>query len=512
MIPCRIIAIDNCFVGCQSSDTVQYHSGRPLFCASLLCNAFIAAVVSGCAPLPRVAPSPQLRDTATLASAKSFAAPTTAWPTDEWWTQFNSPILNALITEALKNAPDVAAATARIRAADALAQQAAVATGPLVSASTRIGGSKQSENLGIPPAFVPKGINETGSVAAQLDFDLDLWGKNRAALSAARGEAEAARIDQEQAILLLTTGVGTALADLDRFHIARAVAADALDVRMRTAKLTAERVAAGVDNQGAIAAADARVPLARAQLTALDEGIAITKNRIAALVGAGPDRGQSVAAPSMTPLTDGIPADAGVALIGRRPDIAAARIRAEAAADRIKVARASFYPNISLNLLAGVQSLGLDRLVTSGSTNGNGGLAITLPIFATAPLQARYRGARADYELAVARYDATLISALREVADVIASRRSVAEQSRALHTSVDSAQNARRIATLRYRGGLSSQFAVLQADDILVEVRRLLAENESRRIALDIALVRALGGGFTAPARAVTSRPAQGTY
>jgi NodT family efflux transporter outer membrane factor (OMF) lipoprotein len=470
----------------------------------------IALTATACATVPPMDKPPAPVSATTLKSAESFGAPSGQWPADDWWTSFRSPTLNTLITEALERAPDVATAAARVRAADALAQQAGAALGPTAGLTAQAGGNKQSENTGIPPAFVPKGIQDTGSISAQAKFDLDLWGRNRAALAAAKGEAAAARVDAAQAKLMLTTGIAAALADLARYQTARGVAAEALALREQTAKLTAERVAVGVDNGGAKASADARVPQARAQISAFDEAIALTQNRMAALVGAGPDRGRSIGRIDLAPLSDGIPPNAGIALIGRRPDIVAARLRVEAAADRIKVARADFYPNVSLSLLAGFQSLGLDTLLSAGSTTGNGGIAVALPIFKSDQLQGRYRGARADFDQAVARYDATVISALRDVADVIASRRSVTAQRSDLAASLAAAREARRIAALRYRGGLASQFPVLQADDALIDIRRTQAENDARQLALDVALMRALGGGFVTPPAAPTPSDTKG--
>lgn len=459
----------------------------------------LALAATACAPIPRLDKPPAPAKATALKSDVSLAGTAGQWPRDDWWTGFNSPMLNTLIAEALVHAPDIAVASARVRAADALAQQAGAALGPTAGITAQAGGIKQSQNMGIPPAFVPKGIRDSGSISAQARFDLDLWGRNRAALAAAQGEAAAATVDAAQAKLLLTTGIAAALADLVRYQTARDVAAETVALREQTAKLTAERVAVGVDNDGAKASADARVPQARAQLLALDEAVALTQNGIAALVGAGPDRGRSLMQASLSPLRGGIPDDAGIALIGRRPDIVAARLRVEAAAQRVKAARADFYPNISLNLLAGFQSLGLDTLFSAGSTTGNGGIAAALPIFKSDTLDGRYRGARADYDQAVARYDATLINALRDVADVIASRRVVAAQRNDLAASLAAAREARRIALLRYRGGLANQFVVLQADDALVEIRRTQAENDARHVALDVALMRALGGGFVTP-------------
>ena len=238
---------------------------------------------------------------------------------------------------------------------------------------------------------------------------------------------------------------------------------------------------------------------ARADVVALEEAIATTRHRIAALVGAGPDRGLAIARPIMMRPALGLPDNAGIDLIGRRPDIVAARLRSEAAAKRIDVARADFYPNISLSALVGLQSLGLSNLFSAGSEYGNGGAAISLPIFEGGRLQGRYRGARADYDVAVATYDRTLIGALREVADIVASRAATERQLAARREALAAAAEASKLAGLRYRAGLSNQIVQLTAEDSMVALRRAVADLEARQLSLDIALIRALGGGYAAP-------------
>lgn len=450
--------------------------------------------------MPRLGPQPSLTTPESLASARSLPGAAFAWPADAWWQGLGDPALDGLMAEGLRNAPAIAEAASRVRASEAIADQVSASRGPLLTADGQVGLNKQSQNLGIPPAFVPKGIRGAGRLTATGSFDLDLWGRNRASLAAARGESAAASVDAAQARLLLTTNIAAAYADLSQYHAQRDVAVGALRVRETTARLTAQRVAVGVDTRGAQAQADARVPVARADILALDEAIVLTQDRLAALVGAGPDRGRLIGRPALRAVPIGLPADAGLGLVGRRPDLVAARLRAEAASDRIAVARADFYPNINIGALVGLQSLGLGNLLNSGSSYASVGPAFSLPILDGGRIRGRYRGARADYDTAVARYDDALVTALREIADAVASRTAadarVVEQRRAVASAFD----AQRIARLRYAGGLSNQLPALDADDLLLQVRRGLVDLEARRTALDVALIRALGGGYRAEA------------
>jgi NodT family efflux transporter outer membrane factor (OMF) lipoprotein len=458
----------------------------------------VFGLLAGCATVPEVGPKPIPAAAESLESRASFAGATGQWPSEGWWQGFGDAQLDTLIAEGLTGSPDVAIAAARVRAADAMAQQAGAALLPRVGAEASVGGTQQSKNLGIPPQFVPDGIQDTGHIAATFSFDLDLWGKNRAALAAATSEAEAARVDEAQARLMLTTGIASAYADLAGYYHALDVANDAVRVRTASADLSGERARAGIENQASQRQAESRAASAKADVVALEEAIATTRNRIAALVGAGPDRGLSIARPQMARPALGLPGDAGIDLIGRRPDIVAARLRSEAAAKRIDVARADFYPNISLSALVGLQSLGLSNLFKSGSEYGNGGAAISLPIFEGGRLQGRYRGSRADYDVAVATYDRTLIGALRDVADIVAQRAAAERQLVGRREALTAAAEASKLADLRYRAGLSNQIVQLTAEDSMVALSRAVADLEARQLTLDIALIRALGGGYRA--------------
>lgn len=465
---------------------------------SIFLTTAVFGLLAGCASVPDLGPKPVPAAAESLESNVTFARAEGAWPAEGWWQGFGDAQLDTLIGEGLKGSPDVAIAAARVRAADAMAQQAGAALLPRVGAEASAGGVQQSKNMGIPPDFVPDGIQDTGHIAATFSFDLDLWGRNRAALAAATSEAEAARVDAAQARLMLTTGIAAAYADLAGYYQALDVANDAVRVRAASADLSGERARAGIENQASQRQAESRAASARADVVALEEAIATTRNRIAALLGAGPDRGLSIARPQMARPAVGLPGNAGIDLIGRRPDIVAARLRSEAAAKRIDVARADFYPNISLSALVGLQSLGLSNLFKSGSEYGNGGAAISLPIFEGGRLQGRYRGSRADYDVAVATYDRTLIGALRDVADIVAQRAATERQLAGRREALAAAAEASKLAGLRYRAGLSNQIVQLTAEDSMVALSRAVAELEARQLSLDIALIRALGGGYRA--------------
>ena len=456
-----------------------------------------ALVLAGCATVPKLAAAPKPAEAAAYATAESFQAPQAQWPADKWWTSYGDPQLDKLMDEALAGSPTLAQAAARLRSAEARAQESRAATLPSLSANAQAAESKQSYNYGIPPAFVPKGYNDVGKVTLDLAFDLDLWGKNRAALKAATSEAEAARMDEAQARLVLTTGLAAAYADFTRLNAERDAADASVTNRQASSDLVARRLTNGAANRGEADQARAALATARQDLAALDEEIVIARDRIAALTGAGPDRGLALGRPVAAPKAAfGLPANLAANLLGRRPDLQAARLRAEAAAKRIDVARAGFYPNLNLAAFIGAQSLGLSNLTKSGSDIGQAGLAFSLPIFEGGRLQGAYRGARGDYDAAVATYDQTLVQALQDVADAAASERALQVRLSQARIGLEAGEAAYKVASLRYEGGLTSYLTLLTAEDAVIAQRRAVAQLEARALTLDASLVRALGGGF----------------
>jgi NodT family efflux transporter outer membrane factor (OMF) lipoprotein len=256
-------------------------------------------------------------------------------------------------------------------------------------------------------------------------------------------------------------------------------------------------VANGLDTQAELKQAAAGVPAARADVAMLDEQIALTRNQLAALVGQGPDSGLAITRPSQATLKAfGLPDRLAVDLIGRRPDLVAAKWRAQAAAKRIGVAKAAFYPDVNLVASIGLESLGLDKFFNPGSQTGQYGIAPSLPIFEGGRLRANLRGARADYDEAVASYDATLVQALREVADATASQKALVDRLKQSREALADDEAAYQVARLRYDGGLSNYQSVLLAEDAVLQGRRTVVDLEARAFSLDIQLIKALGGGY----------------
>jgi len=232
--------------------------------------------------------------------------------------------------------------------------------------------------------------------------------------------------------------------------------------------------------------------------------IAETRNRLAALVGAGPDRGLQIKPPNnLIKANYALPSDIGINLVGRRPDIVATRWQAEASQSRIEQRKAAFYPNINVIAFVGAQSLGINKLVESGSYMSNAGPAIYLPIFLGGKLRADLKVARAEYDENVANYEKTLIQALNEVADVAAGLKQLQKQVRLADQSVAAQTQGLTVAANRYKGGLANYLDVLVAEDELLTSWRVQTDVRTRAFILDVALTKALGGGYQTDPAAV---------
>ncbi len=472
--------------------------------------AAIATVLAltGCASPAIDRPAAAPRAISDLANDATLGTGTAEFPSERWWTRYADTTLDELMTEALRSAPDLALAAARLRAADALAMQAGAARAPMVEGDANIGFNKQSYNMGIPAAFVPKGLLDVGKISLGLAFDPDLWGRNRAALAAARGDAAAARVDAAQARLMLETGLALAWSDLAQIWAEHDVLAHSVALRADTLKLSQQRKAAGLDTKADTELAEARLAAARADLAALDEALALSRNRIAALLGAGPDRGATLPRPTLSWTADtALPANLSAGLLGRRPDIVAARLRTEAMAQRVKVAKAAFYPNISLSAMVGLQALNLSNLLKSDSSIAQFGPALSLPLFDGGLRNGQLDQSWAGYDEAVARYDGALITALREAADAAASREWLIPRLAQAREAAQSSGEAARLSRLRFKAGLDNRLQLLAAEDAALSSERLVAMLEARAIQLDIMLIRALGGGFESPRPEGTPAP-----
>jgi NodT family efflux transporter outer membrane factor (OMF) lipoprotein len=266
-----------------------------------------------------------------------------------------------------------------------------------------------------------------------------------------------------------------------------------------------QRVTAGLDTTLELRQAQGGMPEARQQVEALNETAHATRNALAALLGTS-ELPQLARVPAMSAIKTSIsvpalPAD----LLGRRPDVAAARGRVEAATQNIKSAKAEFYPSVNLVGFAGLNAVGLDRLIDIGSRNWSIGPAIRLPIFQQERLRANLRGRTADLDEAIESYNGAVVEAIHEAADAVASLQSLERQISEQHQALVAAEGAYDIAVQRYKAGLGTYLNVLAAENTVLAQRRLGVDLAARVLDARVALYRALGGGYTDPETAVAT-------
>ena len=271
-------------------------------------------------------------------ASSSASAPITAnaaWPGEDWWQSYGDAQLPQLINEALAHSPDVATAAARVAKARALAGVAEAALLPKLDVNGTVGLTKQSYNMGFGPAiqpYLPHGWKSEGELTATLGFDPDIWGKNRAALAAAISERNAAAIDARAARLGLAAAIADAYVGLSGDIALREVRAATLGNRADVEKLVTLRFNQGLENRATLDGARGGTATARGDLAAAEARVALRRNQLAALMGEGPDRGLVIAAPTLAPIgSRALPADVTTDLLGRRPDISAARADADLA-------------------------------------------------------------------------------------------------------------------------------------------------------------------------------------
>ncbi|SEE98685.1 efflux transporter, outer membrane factor (OMF) lipoprotein, NodT family [Burkholderia sp. WP9] len=477
--------------------SIQSHTGeRASRVPKLGVSAMLAAVLSACVNYAGIHSDAKTADPQQYATQQSLPAEQGHWPGANWADQFGDAQLKALIDEALRSNPTLDQAHARVASASAYSETARAGTMPRVDASYSLTRQQFSNTTFIPPPFGGSWQTENKGLLS-ASYDLDLWGKNREALKAAISQLQASEADVEIVKLTLTTSIARTYNQLARLYVLRDIAQQEITQREQIDRITAGRIATGLETEVERKTAQANLATSRAALKSLDGQILTTRYQIAALLGAGPDRGLQIARPTLgigdeVRLPDNLPAD----LVSRRPEIVAARWRVDAMTHGVKEAKAEFYPDINLSAAIGLDAFGFGRFLTAASRTASVGPAIHLPIFDAGELRAQLKGRYADFDYAVATYNQALVAALSEVATQLADLRSTDAQLVDAQTAQDAASKAAELALVQYKAGLTNQLTVLNADVNALSANQSVANLRMNRLDQQIALASALGGGF----------------
>ncbi|MBX3608324.1 MAG: efflux transporter outer membrane subunit [Hydrogenophaga sp.] len=476
----------------------------------LLAPLAAAMLLAGCASMQGVAPSTaQLRDAPSLglnAADPAQRAAEVAPLAPNWWHALGDQQLDRLVEQALAGNPNLRIAQARVAKAMAAVDGVDSSSGPQLNGAFDATHQRFTAK-GMIPAPLAGSVQDTATLQLNGSWEIDFFGRHRAALDAALGTAQAAQAEVAAARTLLSTNVVRTYLQIARLNEQAALARRALTQREAMLDLVQQRVRAGLDGNLELRQSEGAVPDARQQIEAVNEQLQLARNAMAALIGQ-PAKDPLTQAPQLATLqplraAEAIPVD----LLGRRADIAAARWRVEAAQGDVANARAQFYPNINLVAYVGLSSIGLDELFTSGARQWGVGPAVRLPIFDGGRLRANLRGRNADLDAAIDSYNAAVIEAVHEVADQLTSSRSVALQRTQQQDSLRSAEAAYDIAEQRYRAGLSSHLQLLSAESAVLAQRRLDVDLRTRALLTQVNLAQALGGGWQPEAKVALSSP-----
>ncbi len=422
------------------------------------------------------------------------ATPVADLPKGPWWTLFGDAELSALEDRATAANQDLQAAAARFAQARAAADYARADYFPQVTANASARRARSSRTLA--PTFRPY-VYSDHLLAADLSYEVDLWGRIRNAVAAAGDRAEASAADLAAVDLAVHAELATDYFALRGYDTQQAILDRTVAAYQQALEVTVNRYKGGAAAEADVDQAQAQLETARTQADDVHLKRAQMEHAIAILVGDVPaDFSLRPAALQATPpaVDPGIPS----ALLERRPDIAGAERQVAAANAEIGVARAAYYPVIDLSAVAGVESAYPWRWLQAPSRTWGIGPQAAAILFDGGRLDALNAGARAAYDETVANYRQTVLAAFAEVEDSVAALRQLALQARTQDAALAAARRALDQANKRYAGGLVTYLEVVSTENAALVAELSAADILTRRMTASVLLVKALGGGWTA--------------
>lgn len=459
-------------------------------------TAALACVLGACS----MAPDYQRPETAAPPQFKEAAGWTDATPRDDelrgaWWEAFSDPTLSGLEQRAEAASPTLAAALARYDAARAAARVNEADLYP--QAGVRADASRERLSSGRPLSTGGARTYDDYVVGGSIAYELDLWGRIRSQVAAARAEAQASQADLASARLSLQAEVADAYFRLRGLDAEAQLLDRSVEAFSRAYDLTDKRHNGGIASGIDVNRARTVLGNARAQVATIANERAATEHEIAALVG-DVASGFTLAA-DVRPLDPpAFPVATPSELLQRRPDIAAAERRVFAANARIGAARAAFFPSLTLGAAGGWEASGGNLLTAPNTFWALGPLTSLLTVFDGGRRRAQVRISRAEYEETAAEYRGTVLAAFRQVEDAIAAIRHLSDAAVAQKDAAYAARRTSEIALSRYRDGASGYLDVVTAQTDALDAQRAYISVQTSRMQASIELVRALGGGIPA--------------
>jgi len=450
-------------------------------------------VLSSCAYYGDIHGSSQQLEAKSLSTHHTYQAAASAAAAG-WWRKFKDPQLNQLINTALVDSPTLQIAETRVRRAEHLAEETGAALWPSVDFSGYVQRQRFSTFGLAPPPFNGRTYN-IGTLGLNFNYEFDFWGKNRQALKARISERYAAEADLAEAQLVISAAVAHTyfqlLGDIAEVNIAN----ENWQVNKQLLKIATTRAKHGIYSDIPVTALAAYVQGAKVSLEHYREREQLSRHRLAVLMGKNPLTTDIITRKWVyhsyqVAIPDSLPAN----LLANRPDISAARSRAQAAASSINVAKARFFPDINLGALFSYQSVGLGHLFDPQSQNNAITGAVDLPLFDAGARRANLGVKYAEYDNAINTYNKTMLTALNEVADQLSILQTVKAQIAAESIALKAAERTYKLFNSRYNRGIADYSFVLLGKQILLQHRSTQLNLQTRHLQAVVATLKALGG------------------
>ncbi|MGF6902338.1 efflux transporter outer membrane subunit [Paraburkholderia sp. GAS348] len=469
-------------------------------------TAVAAAWLGGCSFAPAYhAPSTTIPAAYKEAGSWQVAQPSDRIERDAWWKIYHDPELDRLEPLVATANPDVQAAIARHDEAVAYVRQEESGLYPTLGADAQATTNRQSDRRPLRGAMQP---SYYGANIAQLvfDYDVDLWGKVRNAVAAGKAQSEAAADDLASLRLSLQASLAEAYFRLRGLDEQAQVLADTIDTYQRALQLTESRRAGGIASDLDVSRAQTQLAAAQAQAEDVKARRALEEHAIAALTGTSPST-FSIAASTALPYIPSVPTGMPGTLLERRPDVAAAERRVAAANARIGVARAAYFPDLSLGLAGGFQSDTLSPWFAAPETMWTLGPSLMMPLFDGGLRRAKTDEARAQWAEYGASYRATVIEAIQQVEDNLALEHHLGDEATRENEALDAARRTLDLSMSQYRDGVVSYLDVVTAQTTELQTQLVTLSLQTRRLGATVGLIEALGGGWNVPSRVVNTSP-----